>query len=82
MSTVKTIIDNWDPIGILSFSPADEYHYEILKIEHLILSINDVHELGEGIYNIFLCSFGEDVFRKSKSECITIAESILAAQLR
>ena len=46
MSTVKTIIDNWDPIDILTFSPADEYHCEILEIEHLLLTSNDIHELG------------------------------------
>lgn len=81
MKIIKNIVDDWDPIDILAFSPDDEYHSEILEIEQLLGTTNNVLELGDGIYHIFLRSFGEDVFHKSKSDCIIIARSIIEAVL-
>lgn len=82
MKIIKNIVDNWDPIDILTFSPNDEYHSEISEIEQLLCTTNNVLELGDGIYHIFLRSFGEDVFHKSKSECIIIAREIMEALLQ
>ena len=73
---VKSIIDNWDPIDIMSFSPDDEYEPEILEIEQLLCATNDVNELADGIYNIFRFYFN-DIFKNSESDCVIIAKSII-----
>jgi len=78
MSIVKTIIDDWDPINLLSHAPDDEYHSEIREIECLLNSTKDYRELAEGIYNIFLKSFGEITFQKTVSECAEIAKIMLS----
>lgn len=80
MGIVKSIIDNWDPIDIMSFSPDDEYDPEILEIEQLLCTTNDVNELADGIYNIFRYYFN-DIFKNSKSDCVIIARSIIEAIL-
>lgn len=77
MGIVKTIIDKWDPIELLSHAPNDEYHSEIKEIEYLLSLTNDPIELSNSIYEIFVESFGKDVFRKTKSECTQIAQMIL-----
>ena len=82
MKIIKNIVDDWDPIDILAFSPNDEYHSEISEIEQLLCTTNSILELGDGIYHIFLRSFGEDVFHKSKSDCIIIARAIMEALLQ
>lgn len=78
MKTVKDIINNWDPINIMTFSPDNEYHTEISEIEHLLNTTENEFELGTGIYNVFLRSF-DDVFKRSKADCIAIARSIIEA---
>jgi len=77
MSVVKKEIDNWDPIGLLSHAPRDEYHSEIEAVEHLLKSSKDLGELAIGIYSVFLQAFGEVSFQKSLSECRRIAHKIL-----
>jgi hypothetical protein len=71
------IVDDWDPLNLLSHAPDDEYHSEIKKIEQLFESKKEIDELATGIYNIFLNSFGESSFKKSKLECDVIAQKII-----
>ena len=61
MDFVKRIIDEWDPIDLLSHAPDDEYV-----------------DLAEGIFNVFVESFGKDTFNKSKEECEHIAQILLS----
>ena len=74
---VKMIIDEWDPIDLLSHAPDDEYHSEIDAIVQLSKSTADINELAFGIYNVFVKAFGGDVFQKTQSECAGIAWKIL-----
>lgn len=78
MSYIKVIIDKWDPIDLLSFAPKDEYQLEIEQVEVLAGLTEDVFVLSEGIYEIFVSSFGEDTFKKSRSDCMKIAELIMS----
>lgn len=80
MDFVKRIIDEWDPIDLLSHAPDDEYHSEIAEIGELLNLSKDFSELAEGIYQVFSNSFGKDVFCKSRSECAMIAQKIISAQ--
>lgn len=78
MDFVKSIIDNWDPIDLLSHAPNDEYHSEIEEIKNLLCSTDSVITLSEGIYKVFLNAFGRDIFKQSKAECIRIAKILLS----
>ena len=78
MNFVKSVIDNWDPIGLLFHAPDDEYHSEIEEIQNLLCLTDDSVELSEGIFKIFLKSFGEETFKKSKTECNQIAQILLS----
>ena len=80
MTSVKAIIDEWDPIDLFSsFAPSDEYWSEIFEIECLVGSAKDAHELAEGIFHVFQRWFGAEIFTKSKEECFLIARKILDA---
>ena len=80
MSIVKEVIDNWDPINLLSHAPKDEYHSEITEIEKLLQSTVDCVELAAGIYNVFLRSFGNVIFQKTHTECMEIAQKLLSRE--
>jgi hypothetical protein len=76
-SKVKTIIDKWDPIDLLSFAPEDEYDFESKKIAEST-SINDtVETIGLVIFSVFLESFGANTFRKSVDECVGVARQFI-----
>jgi len=77
INTVKLIIDAWDPIELFPYAPNDEYHSEIREIEQLLDSIKYKEELADGIYSIFMESFGKHTFHKTKNECAMIAQKIL-----
>lgn len=79
MNCIKMIIDCWDPIDLLIHAPSDEYHSEITEIEKLFISSKNISELTEGIYQVFVRSFG-DCFCKSRSECAVIAKKIISTQ--
>ena len=81
INTVKAIIDEWDPIDLLSHAPSDEYHSEIEEVERLLKSTKNVTELAISIYNVFLESFDADIFQKTQSECILIAQKILSSTM-
>ena len=78
MDFVKRIIDEWDPIDLLFHAPDDEYHSEIEEIGYLLHMTDDSVELAEGIFNVFVESFGKDTFNKSKEECEHIAQILLS----
>jgi len=76
---VKMIINEWDPIDLLAYAPSDEYHSEINAIEQLLKISADSESLAVGIYDIFHKAFGEDVFKKTHSECAIISKKIHAS---
>ena len=78
MSIVKNVIDEWDPIELLSFAPKDEYSIEIDMIEAALKSCDEENVLGERIFNIFTRTFDMS-FSKSLEECKVIAHKILAS---
>ena len=78
MYFIKKIIDEWDPIDLLSHAPDDEYHSEIEAVRYLLHMTDDSAELADGIFNVFVESFGKDVFNKSKEECERIAQILLS----
>lgn len=82
MDHVKRIIDQWDPVDLLSHAPDDEYDEEIELIQLLSGKFNDSETLGNGIYDVFVRSFGRETFDKSEEECDIIAEAILGRKIR
>lgn len=80
LNYIQSIINCWDPMDLLIHAPSDEYHSEIAEIENLFNSSKDISELAEGIYQVFVRSFGANNFRKSRSECAVIAQRIISAQ--
>ena len=76
--SAKGIIDRWDPIDLLPYAPEDEYHSEIEEVEELLRVTRDCEVIADGIFTIFLNAFGEDVFTKTKQDCIEIANRILS----
>ena len=74
---VEEVINNWDPLDLFPCAPKDEYKKEIEAIALLFKGTNNIQNLSYGIQNIFIESFGNDVFKKGYNECLTIANSIL-----
>ena len=77
MSSIKEIIDTWDPIGLFPFCPDDEYHSEISQIETFLSEPRAEKDLGEYIFALFAESFGSNVFQRSMAECCITAREIL-----
>ncbi|MBO4368017.1 MAG: DUF1871 family protein, partial [Clostridia bacterium] len=75
--TIKDIINEWDPIGLLPYCPEDEYRLEISDIEFFLKRTKPENELGEYIYSVFVKAFGNDIFLRPVSECCEIAKKIL-----
>lgn len=73
------IINEWDPIEFFPMAPQDEYFGEILRIEEILLcnAKISVEELATKINEIFINSFGMDVYNKSLDDCIQVAKKIL-----
>lgn len=60
--TVKKVIDEWDPIGLLSMGcPDDEYDPEIKDIVQLLSNIESVDEFADGIQKVFFKWFQEEL---------------------
>jgi len=75
---IMTIINDWDPIELFPMAPADEYISEIEKIQE-VLKLNNyitIEQLASEINNIFLRTFGDDVYTKNLDECKKIASKI------
>lgn len=78
LQIVGGIINELDPIGLLrQGAPSDEYDEEIKKITSLIKQYNDVVELGNAIYDIFVDSVGKETAGDIRAY-VKIAEKILA----
>jgi len=75
---IKQAIDKWDPIDLLPFAPPDEYDPETKKIYNIIKDLDniDVNYLGQIIFDIFVNSFGNDIFLKTLDECNIVANDI------
>ena len=73
---IADIINKWDPIDLFPFAPQDEYKCEINSIISLVSGTIVTDEIATGIHTIFTKSFGEDVFKKSISDCTKVAQSI------
>ena len=81
LTQIKRIINEWDPIGLFPLAPKDEYNLEselILKRCYKYSSKIDINYLAQIIYDVFTESFGDDVFCKTKQNCVEIARSILS----
>lgn len=76
---LSKIINDWDPVGIIAFSPCDEYLPEINKIEKYLQACEkaDVQSLANEIKVILTDSFGVNVFTRQIDECESIAKKIL-----
>lgn len=79
-AAIKMAIDEWDPIGLLiTHSPADEYNNESKRIFDRLseLTSTSIEALANIIFEVFIKSFGDDVFITGLDECKKIAEKIL-----
>ncbi|WP_346355168.1 DUF1871 family protein [Azotosporobacter soli] len=74
---VTEIINEWDPINLLSHAPPDEYKLEIASVMVVLSDTNRIEEVADGIQKIFIYCFGADVFKRSYQECFEIAEKLL-----
>ena len=72
---VGKIINEWDPISLFPYAPADEYHSEIESIQSALSCCLNADELADKIYQIFLSAFG-DSFVETKQECLNIANKL------
>lgn len=79
LDKIRFIINEWDPLEIFPYAPADEYNLEIVEILEFLEKSKDISvtSLGNQIYIIFLKTLGKDVFNKSIKECIEVAQKIL-----
>ncbi len=80
-TAIKEIVDEWDPVGLLiTHAPKDEYDGESKKVFNKLrdLTTVSVEELSRIIYDVFVKSFGDDVFISDLSACKEIAGKILA----
>lgn len=77
---IEKIINKWDPIDLISsYAPRDEYQYEIYLLNDWYCNnIVDLTGLANAIYNIFIHSFGKDVFCKTYDDCKKVAMDIVA----
>ena len=75
---VKMVIDEWDPIELLSIQcPSDEYDEISTELSQILICNVDIELLGKVIYNLFVQAFGISTFDKSMDECKIIAQKIL-----
>ncbi|WP_411342710.1 DUF1871 domain-containing protein [Paenibacillus sp. WLX1005] len=76
--SVKEIIDDWDPIGLLPYAPEDEYEVEIQWIEDYLRNNRNINEdkIACEIFDLFGKRFG-DVFTANKATCEQIARKII-----
>ena len=76
---VKSIIDGWDPVDLLTccHCPSDEYDDISIELAQMLTFDTDVETLKNDIYNIFVRDFGAGTFDKSPQECETIARKII-----
>lgn len=76
MTKTKRIINEWDPMNLLSHAPDDEYEEEIILINDVLAKTNDLNQVAIEIKAIFIKMFGDD-FKRSYNDCLEIAKKIL-----
>ena len=83
MNKIAKIINDWDPIGFFPMAPEDEYSNEIEKIYDFIYSNQelDVPSLATAIYEIFMETFGEDIYDSDMEQCTQIAIQLLNSNI-
>ncbi len=79
MKEILLIINAWDPMGFFPMAPEDEYINEINMISEYVDSISDIEEykLATKINEIFIKSFGTDVYTRNLNECLNVAREIV-----
>lgn len=76
MNKTKRVINEWDPMNLLSHAPEDEYEEEVFLINEVLAHTNDVIQLANEINSIFIKMFGDD-FKRSYDDCLEIAKQLL-----
>ena len=79
MDKILLVVNEWDPIGFFPMAPKDEYINEIKKIYEYLNVSQDITEekLAKKINEIFLMSFGSDVYVEDTEECLRVAKDII-----
>ena len=79
MDEILLVVNEWDPIGFFPMAPKDEYINEIKKIYEYLNVSQDITEekLAKKINEIFLMSFGSDVYVEDTEECLRVAKDII-----
>lgn len=80
MNFIKKIINEWDPICLFPMAPEDEYEKEIAEIHNLLTKEKlSLERIEEGIEEIFIKAFGEDLFYAftSKEKCKEVAGKLI-----
>lgn len=82
MDIILLIVNEWDPIGFFPMAPKDEYISEVKKIYRYLNVHKNVteRELAEKINEIFLKSFGSDVYIEDTERCLNVAKDIISNQ--
>ncbi len=82
MDKILLVVNEWDPIGFFPMAPKDEYISEIKKIYEYLNVSQDVteKELAKKINEIFLMSFGSDVYVEDAEGCLKAAKDIISNQ--
>lgn len=70
---IKKTVDRWDPIGLTTCSPSDEYDIECRRIAELL--INSHKPIENVIYDVFVDAFGTS-FHCDLQQCAEIAQEI------
>lgn len=80
MNFIRDIINEWDPICLFPMAPEDEYEEEIAQIHNLLINKKlAIEKIEEGIEEIFIKAFGEDLFYAftSKEKCKEVAGKLI-----
>lgn len=79
INKIMIVVNEWDPIGFFPMAPKDEYINEIKKIIEYLNKNQDVSEekLSKKINEIFIQSFGRDVYVEDIDGCLKVAKGIL-----
>lgn len=82
MNKILIIVNEWDPIGLFPMAPKDEYIDEIKKIHKYLNENQNVTEekLAKKINEIFIQSFGSDVYIEDIEGCLKVAKGIVSSQ--
>ncbi len=79
MNKIAQIINEWDPLGFFPMAPSDEYSSEITQIfEYISQNKNlQIQQLAQVINEIFLASFGQEIYKEDLNQCEEVARKIL-----